>query len=967
MNSTPFRRLTSAAVALFLGLAFALTLGLGLAFADDPPVVVLGAEDDIAGAADITDAPATFALHVGTALTKSVEVEIILVRLVDSAGHDRLSAFEIDPRKFKALTLDPTEQVTLTVGRKEELGPDPGTYTLTLALVSPQYAFAPQETHLRLTVTPTSTAPSLHVRNDELVIEFARQATSAELDVQVEATGADATGVSLNVVGVKTGDKLVAPDFWRVDPPSTATLPATMPTTLTLILTPGNLPQSGTYTGQVVVKADNVAAPATKTLNLIVRQSALLVTPAKLEIVRFVRCIPSPQWWPWVFTGCGRDDGNGLTVETTGEYSVPIEIAHEVVARTASGRAIRVEIEPIETAVEPRKVTDLAVTTDLSGTERVGVYTGTLHITSRDLPQPKSVDIKLTVRHLFLIPIGVIGAGVLIGFIILWLRDPENDPYLVRLDMRDLSRRLAQEKGVIPKTIAQDVQALLDEASIFLRARLIPQARAKVDEAIAQLKRYDNLCVKIRGLEAKIKSGQPGYKDLEAARKALRDGELKIAETHAGEAEKLHQAAETVKQQIDVVIEAIVKASTDPSHQNCSFCKDARDWLDAQRKMLSADSTLDDVDDLRQAVEKKQSEVDGHLTRTETEREFDGLFAQLSALEYDALTDAIPELSGLRDQLDATLSPLQMQVLRDGITYRKTDLEARAADRAGYQPPPPLLKIKLPGPIWTNTPAHFALHVARTDDEPDPSAYHSGTQFTWSVTPSADFTSTTGTEVDITFQDTGIHRVAVYTNTSKPPVAQAFVDAHELSIEPDATIQAREPVPFWLAVDGTPVSLDPAYKKYTYAWTARYTGGAGAKKKHGPLNPVQDGKPTAQFEFPDRGKVKMCVGLLLDDKKVASTSRDDLKIAKSDLERIADGYHRRQVWLSVLSFIVATLGGMVAMKTFRPAFGALEDYVSAFLWGAGVNVTAQGIGNWTALVGRMSALWPAKGKKAGDK
>jgi hypothetical protein len=105
------------------------------------------------------------------------------------------------------------------------------------------------------------------------------------------------------------------------------------------------------------------------------------------------------------------------------------------------------------------------------------------------------------------------------------------------------------------------------------------------------------------------------------------------------------------------------------------------------------------------------------------------------------------------------------------------------------------------------------------------------------------------------------------------------------------------------------------------------------------------GKETTWAWTPDKeGKYEVkCIVSVAKTGVEIGEAQKDIKVDRSLVDMARRTYRKNQRWAMFGSTAIASLVGVAYVVFFRPTFGALQDYVLAFLWGAGVDVAKNGL------------------------
>lgn len=936
-----------------------------------------------------TDLTATLGLHLEVSQTTASNVKVILKEVHPGEKVVLLDFFDAWTQPELPVAATP-HSVTLVVHPRQLSAA--GWYTATV-LVTADNA-APVEAPVKLMAREAK----LEILDEDLVFESTRSRDDPLLvDFCLKVTGANAEGVQVSLKTVKVGEKevAVATDFkedWYIQKgqqelgqPEALEMDQTW--TFVQPLVPRELPGPGVYKITVVVEAENASAKAEKDLTLILPTPTLVANPSKLELRR---CWPDwTHWdglrWRWFmgFLGCGSMQ-EGFTLRTVGEDDVVADARlASTLPRNTAGRPLSDQVQFVDTegislpdiTVRHEPPQEIRVSLHLPG-PGAGAYSGAIYVESPDLASPHTVDVTVKVRHLILLPILIIAAGVGATTWISHRRDPKRDRHALRERMFRLRGKLDEQED-FPEALRDKVQKALIDAAQKIRERRWEEAGTKLDEADRVLQAYKTARNLLNGLETKISSADPGRVVLDRALAELKLGKTAAATELATRAQKLFSEGVVLLKEIGELAKDIEDHTEGPPP-----CAEVKVKLKRQRK------------DIEEHIRTKEFSYDLVKQRI---RDLGDRFYDHDALcwakamasrggrlqarwDPGVLEQSGPyrgDITSLEDLIFAMAegSPLSngsIEGLRNWAASG-TDLppveEARALVREGSLPEVEFeVRQIAPDERDLNVGVPVTLKVMKRIGQIRPrEAIPEGDREAYSIQwpqfrdSEATYQSGgSGTEAVIVFKKPGSHKVVPEVTVEEKDdrgqttgTRRGQVRGKTVTI-PETEIVCTTPEEWRLAEGDVCFEVlpfagqDTTRRKYSYAWT--FTDGKS----------VNTAEPWSQHPFGGEGEYAIQVTVRDAHKVVIGWDvLESLTIhpsAKAQEEREKGLFRRQQWWVSGFSVVIACLGGAIATKAFDATFGSLLEYLVAFLWGAGVKATAESV-TLGPLANRIAQLW----------
>lgn len=904
-------------IALSIGLALVLIVVMGAGAAaqetfPDSPFTFLALDDEQVAASlmvaqGMESVPITLRMH--SALTDSVTAQIIVARAVDNNGLDVTDAFAITGGLYNIFGLT-TNEITfdLLLGDLQ-----PGSYIVTLALGQLGLQRVPAEVLIKLEVGPHVQPATLSIKESELIAEFNRSSAREELLLTVGAAAADAGAVQAVLQDVQRrgaeGPEPVLVDFQNESAPRD--IARDTEEAIFVSLDPGALPAPGLYSGTVVVTAVN-AEPISQPVTLIVREASLIALPQVLEITR---CKPGLDWWPWLSNNLGCGDGSeGITISNNGEVAAHDVLVLQSQARTTSG----LPLDIFYRSAAGESAASLSTSLPLGMIDRenpaevivvpasapsLGTYSGTISIASPDLALTQDVNFKVAVRHLICFPMVIVWLGVIAGWVILRLRDPKKNPQAVKSRLAGLKKWLVDNEASLPQKIHDSVQDHLLAAEAYVDNRAISMANTRLDAADTEIAAYEKARATLDSMQ-QIIGQEPGYKMVqEDAEQQMAAGDLSAALTLANQAHETYKAGERLVQYDDELSRKIGANVLDAQEAQPLKVRLAQIRQEIRSEGFALGAAETQAWNSIYKVEADYLDLMSQIKRTEADPDEAALAKDLALFE----TEELQLLCKTDDSERLVNAPIQFE-LWGSLGGEKIGVQGQ--------------------PQWTVL-----------DEQ--------GSEISSATIETEDNLAT------LIFACSGQYKVQAEMDGLMGSYDLAVLRRFEIETVPPQ-LQTYTPIRFAVVPAGPQrLSLETAVD-LTYQWTIsrRSTFGRTSKIESGTLN-------TAEFSttLKDAGDYQLTVDISGGPEDGHWPISKMITVSKSIIDLEAESVKRRQLWATVLASIIATMGGMVAVNVFDVTYGTLQNYVVAFIWGAGVEVAGGSMASWSPLVNRIVKLF----------
>ena len=630
-----------------------------------------------------------------------------------------------------------------------------------------------------------------------------------------------------------------------------------------------------------------------------------------------------------------------------------------------AGSGGTVHFNPSSGFVSPLTPT-LASQMIVQGIRGMGVFSGSALIRSPDLGTPQTLDLTVNVTDAFVWPLLMIALGVGLASFLARRLDKSQNPEYQTILIEDLRREadLAQTGVSDPPVEVREVEAtintLLKEAERLVRRGDYTEAAQKREQAgkeLEKLKLLYDIC-RTRGKIAAEWPHGPNLSQQIPSRlyhRLLGDdsatGMLKAAIVLAM-AGKLEEGKTKLREAQDLFAsyKAYFKDADERIRQAKSKIEEGGPgWTELQRaqnmfeELRFEDALVQANLALRLAAEETVRKAEG--TMKEGDKGRDDLQKAVTSLERSdfvgALDSARAALQGLLETRRGAIPQPLVDLL--AIKERPYRSVLMLGAMIGERP-----RIT----IYCLTPEKYRYLGEELLFRASLSPEQAGCTYRWTFNgetlqsdqPDQRYTfpikAIGGTApVEHTIEVKAlVNNKEVAANTRKLPLKLPEFCIRCLDREEDQV--AGVPLNFIVVRVSQLSDQQPSEQRFNFKWSV--PSGTLAT----PQTP--DNCPAMQYIFKRSGSYPISVRLELKgsnpqaSEESTKTISTTFTVRESRVQRAEREYQRGQHLATWMVFLIASLSGLIYIEFFRTTFGTLQDYIQAFLWGAGLDVARRG-------------------------
>jgi len=764
--------------------------------------------------------------------------------------------------------------------------------------------FAPLRLEVSTIVTPTATlTPTLTLQTGRVIPGYDRD--TMEFTLWFIAPDDKARDLKIVLSDLVKGDGTSILPGTRVITKEVSWTPPLMEKRFQLTFPPQTILNQGTYTGTLTIMAGD--SMKSFTFNLVLPQRELAISDQRDQGANPQVRLAFTRILPLSILPDALNDHNLLSVN----FEFPLGLPR------ASDRLLIYEKEgagPVRAiSIPPAKVTNKAgamgivaftpdaqaigsdhpvLTVDITakGIRGTGLYTGTTTLRSLDLSSSRTLEVTLSVTDFFLWPLLVIVLGVVFSNWMASRVDLEKNSEYQRLLIEQVRQEALKlragvaERPEYIKSVETQVLELLDEATESLNLGDFGRAATKRTQAEEELKELRLLY-------------------------AIHSLERETTDYRNGDPEPDQPKAKEVYQKLYQQLQAMME--------------EARNKI-TEGKITESQTKLDEVKGLFQDYKAHFREARERIE--EAEKSIDE-----NEPGWGALKEAKEHFESLRFRQAFEMAVRALQQKKEGKVERK--------------------EITLTIDCITDKRFHFAgepLEFVVT-----PSRGELGQEreeYTWHFNGQEKKTKEPRCSHIFPIRDHGSADKKEYTVKIDAKLPGEPIPRAELPVtlyKPNFTVHCEE-ADAERRVAGIPLTfkiLRVSQQRDQVASEADFTFDWSVDLNAQSISQAENQGPVWQFTFKERGDYIVKAMLQLKRKEQVTTeseqvtyeAKDTFRIKPSPFTQARADYQRSRRLTAAGVSIFAGVVGLVYIQFFQTAFGSLQEYVLAFLWGAGVD------------------------------